>query len=433
MASKILAIAVAGVMAAGCATPYIDKMPVPTASGSPFADALALCEDYHAQYRTKVIEIGNGDRLLSNVVLGGGLVGLGLSAARAHSSAIAGTALGTGALYGFGLFNADPRRAQVYIEGMKALECAKEAVIPLNDTAIKEVTDARRRAEGPQSDLERVATSLRAKSGAASDPGAVAALAAADLALKSHSDTAAKAMALQRASERAGLDLRSATFAIDRAVVDAIRASEPKLKDVPAVVAQLPDLAGLFQPAPSGTAGDKTKDFTGNEVNSRYLWLDRQSLEEQKSKAAPPDLQAEIASVTANTARLNSATRDLAAAVNSIAESYNATAMKQCKVADVPAAAAFTLSPTTIAFDEGKVDERLIKVSGATPPIIAKFIGDSVSGFEAPIVDRATGIVRVKSKADLTATPSSHQMSITDGTRVPQFITVTVSPKPATK
>ena len=239
----------------GCASPYVQlehRDKIDDVRPAALAEAIADARAVEARYRDKVIELGEAERSLSNGLLGIGTAVVGMGVAKVHPSTITGTALLGGSVYTIGTFNTDKRRAQAYVAGMKALDCAVATVTPLvlDDRQIAQLKTDREavsqsvgEVSGAIGEAERWSARARAGDDAARFEAALAAVTqgiAAAQAAVSKGDEAID-LATQRLDkpQRIAADLRSAVSSIDSAVLEEIRGTENAVQSVPAVLATL--------------------------------------------------------------------------------------------------------------------------------------------------------------------------------------------------
>jgi hypothetical protein len=431
---------VVAVLLASCASPYVNLPARPETDDTHPAvlgGAIANARAVENQYRAKVIELGESERSVSNSLIGIGTLIAGMGLAKTHSSAVAGTALVAGSVYTFGTFNTDKRRAQVYIAGMKALECAIGAVTPLVLSLAQE-----QQLIDDRVSLQRASPILSAAIGNAETWTARARLADAAK-FKDTMDAVNAALpaaqaAINQADESAdlagqrlakpyqmGKDLPVAVIAIDRAVLEEIRSTENSLQAVPGILANLQGNAALFaQPAPvqattSATAGETTAPRNGRvgkgAVPATLDVAARDQMIVDGLSDALGQLRAETIALRSRANRLGrSATLNAGAG----------EALKACQIEGV--VKPITASPMTLNFTAKVPLIQSILVDGGNGNFTAGFLQTPATGLSPVIRPRSKGVIDVVA-TDQTVAGQTYQLVIEDTTqRSRQIVAVVV-------
>lgn len=428
----------------GCASPYVTLSPRAEAEGTRPAvlgDAISQAQSVQAQYRAKVIELGEGERLFSNSLLGLGTLILGMGVAKTHSSAITGTTLVAGSVYTFGTFNTDKRRAMIYVTGMKALECAANTVTPLvlAEGQEQRLIDERRSMAGATGRVSaalgeaerwsaraRAADAMRFKDGI--DAVALA-VAAAQAAVGRADDAVDQANQRLTRPYQLAKELQGAVKSIDRAVLEEIRGTENALQAVHGIVAGIQGNASLFSlqslaPAPAVSAAAETapKPKDGSVPKSmRPATMDvaqRDDLIVENLSAALGKLRAETVTLASEAARLSRA------AATSPPQAVSDT-LKSCQVEGT--VRPISASPATVTFTAKTSLTQSILVEGGNGNYTAGFLQTPTPGLVPTIRPRSKGVVDIVA-SNQTVAGQTYQLVIEDTTQQSrQIVTVVIA------
>lgn len=395
----------------GCASPFV-KVEKPQALR---ADAVTLQEATEMSlakqqaYKEKIQELAKARRAYAYGLYGLGTALIGMGAAKVHSSAITGTAIGGGAMYGLSLMDTNALHAKIYEEGLRQLSCANAAVAPLHGQAV--------------SDLEALMEELRvSRKGVAQHLGK--ALAAAETVGQVSGDIDAARASLESARAAlvsadsvlttrsiAGNLLRNTVLDIDDAVTKDIDASTVTVAEVPGMIARIPPGAKAFAAHAASGAGLRGGPHGG----SPSLAAGRSpGLAEASTR-----LHVAMAALEEARDRVNAKAGEIRNAVAS------AGSLATCKYQTQIVALA--VSPATLNFDEGddgSKSRKLVITGGKSQNYTFTILGADAANFrfDNPLV--------IPAKA-LPAKPSSYQAEVRDGLEV-QIVTINVTPKPAT-
>jgi hypothetical protein len=443
--------AIASVFAlGGCASPYVlleKPSEVDDARPKALADAIAGARGVQNKYREKVIELGDSERALSNSLLGLGTLIIGLGVAKVHSSAITGAVLGTGAVYTIGTANTDKHRAQTYIAGMKALDCAVDAVTPLilSEPQEKRLVEDRARIQpvilsvgNAMGDVERWSARARltdaGKFSALLDAGSQA-LGTAQAAVGKANEAVDLASQRTDKPHQIANDLRGAVSAIDRAVLDEIRGTENAVQAVPGILASLQGNAALFSLAALAPATVAKAPATGaSGVNSPMSG----DIDTGRGTATAPDavsrrdlatlegLSSALGNLRAATVVLSSLADQLARSATASSAQTVSTTLKTCQVEGV--VKPISASPTTVSIVAKTAATQSILVDGGNGNFTAAFLQTPTPGLTAVIRPRSKGVVDVVA-TDQTVAGSTYQLIIEDTTQQSrQTVSVTIAP-----
>ena len=448
-----VALAVA-LLLSGCASPYVVlDQPAPNDDVRPkaLANAIAGARAVEGKYRDKVVELGEGERALSNGLLSLGTLIVGLSVAKVHPSAINGVVLAAGGLYTVGTFNTDKHRAQVYVAGMKALDCAVDAVTPLVLGLDQEQRLTQEREQVPAAielvsaaigDAEKWSAQARVTD-AEKFTDAVTAIAQAIVAGQAAIGQAndAASLAAQRMDKpyQIANDLRSAVRAIDRAVLDEIRGTENAAQAVPGILAGLQGNAALFSVqslAPTfaaAAAGVASAAASGvNSPMSRTFEKDAAdgptaSLANAVAKRDLKllrELSSALGTLRARTVALASVADRLSRAAALSNPQAVSAALKTCQVDGV--VQNITATPTSVTFSAKTAATQSVLVNGGNGNYSAAFLQTPAPGLTVSMPPRSKGVVNIVA-TDQTVGGSTYQLLIEDTTlQSRQLVTVIV-------
>lgn len=444
---SILATA-AAVGLSGCASPYVtlEKRTQPDdAKPMVLASAISDARNVQSQYRAKVLELGEAERALSNSLLGLGTLVVGLAVANVHSSAVNGVVLGTGAIYTIGTFNTDKRRARVYIAGMKAIDCAVDAVTPLilNEDLMSRLGTSLTALDGEIKALGAAIGNAEAWSAQArlNDAGKFqAVIDATTLALAAAQVSIAQAdaatdLATQRLSRphQIAKDLSNAVSSIDRAVLDEIRGTENAVQAVPVILAGLQSNAALFSlqslapnlvAQPAGTSSTEEK---AGVLSRRRSTLATANVA-QRDRETLGGLTAALGEIRFRTVVVASRAERLSKAATAKSAQSVADGVKGCEVQGV--VKNIVATPTAVTFAAKTAIRQSIMVDGGNGNYTVAFLQAPVPGVTAVIPPRSRGVVEIVA-TDQTVAGGSYQLLIEDTTQTSrQVVTVAIGAAP---
>ena len=407
----------------GCASPYVamDRS-ITTRQLHPEAlgEAIMQARSRSLDYRDKVVELGESERLLSNGLLTLGAVVLGASVANVHSSAIAGATLIAGSAYTIGTFNTDKRRGAIYLAGIKAIDCSIAAVVPLAMTA-----DAAGKLDGQkntvESGLRLVATAAgtvdewkvraKARSNTALFQAAVATaeagLTSAGAAMAKGTTASSAAANRRLRAEEMGSLLVGTVREIDAAVIQEIRGTEGSIQAVPGLVATIQTNASLFSAPKSSAGSTETSPKSGKEPRK----------ESETTPVAPDAEDTAVIEKLANAVgTLRSATTTLDSdaerltALAALGSAQSAEALKLCKVEAT--LKPLSVSPPAVSFTAKTAGTQTVLIEGGNDNYTGTFLNASPTGLKVLPRPGAIDIV-----ADDTTVAGGYQLMVEDSTR----------------
>jgi hypothetical protein len=418
----------------GCASPYVaTDRSVVTQQLKPqvLGDAIRQARARSLDYRDKVVELGESERLLSNGLLTLGAAIVGASVAKVHSSAITGGALLAGSAYTIGTFNTDKRRGAIYLAGIKAIDCSVAAVIPLalSDEAQKELDKQKKGLDKEVPNLAKAAGSVdqwvvQARGSrnalyfkAAIESGQAGLAAAAATTTKANGASAAAANRVLRAEEMGSL-LVGTVKDIDAAVLLEIRGTEGSLQAVPGLVATIQTNAGLFAPAAGGDTEPVPRG--GGQPDPA---APKPALPTDDDLRVMKELGEAIGALRQATMDVDSRAERLSSLATPV-NSQSAEALKLCKVEAT--LKPMTVTPPAVTFTAKKTGTQTVQIAGGNGNYAGAFLHGSAPGLKAvtnPLFPGAIDVV-----ADDKTVAGDYQLMVQDSTRQSRVIvTVTVA------
>ncbi len=387
----------------GCASPFVavDSVPVPIAR---------LSVSRQNAYKAKIQELAQVRRGYAYGVYGIGAALIGMGAAKVHSSALAGTAIGGAALYGLGLMDTNSLHAKIYEEGIKQLGCANTAVAPMHATAITDLRDLVGDLKTKEKAAAEALGNVFGVPGATTSGDAPRIIEGARTALTAASTALTSADSVFTTSAISGNMLHNTILAVDAAVVKDIDESTIKVAEVPGMIARISENTKLFS---TYSAAGATFHPSSDVITRPGSPTDSDVIAKAVGK-----LQETVALLVSATNRVSTKAAEIKAAVAA------AGSLADCKYQSQ--VVILTVSPATLVFDEGdtgSTSRRLSITGGRSQNYTFRVLGAdaSIFQFNNPVV--------TPTKA-LPAKPSSYQAEVRDGLEA-QIVTINVTPKPA--
>jgi hypothetical protein len=370
-----VAAAAAAVLLSGCANPIlrIDGPGYSVANSAALsrepasmADAVQKLNHLRARYYEAILDqTGLTQNATTGLVWLGAAVA-GMAAGNVSSDAILGASLIGGTSYGLARTQLDARRIQVWTEGMKALDCAKEAALPLDlgearrsqlETALAALgaqriatQQARNQVQAALDDLVKTPSDVTAS--------AQAMVARTDTALVEADKTQEAALDLLQASR--GGELSSTVDRIHTKVTEVMGSIAVDISSVKQMVGGIGGFAAIFAPG-AGIEGLLAGGY-----------------EDFKTKNAKPKLGAEagitdaldkaMAALDLEIKRLVVAQGRVSGLLKNVNLAGVAAALKKCDVAGV--ATPLQLTPAVLRFAVKGAAPQGFEISGGTPPYV---------------------------------------------------------------
>lgn len=400
----------------------------PAAAAAPgsMASAIQYADALYDAYEGKLAEDFERQRALSGGLLTLGALGVALAAGKAHPDAILGTAL-TGALaYQLGTWNTSHGRLGIYVEGMKAVACAKSAIAPLriDETELERVRHLASSASTTVADaaeaageltywLSRVASARDEKTPALKLEKAVKAEEAALTAtLNQANDAISRASGLERRVRYAAQSLDATLDKVRLTINRALNGTLADLAQLPKLIGSLNSYANVFAP---GIQLDPAIQRAVTGLNSRLKPGDTTAQGSQpKPSTATGDTSAELA---ATLGRVQARHRVLARAVSELKGAVEATTIDQlnsslagCMVDESKITTALALDRPSVALVSGEARTSYVTISGGTRPYAATLTDLPAKGINVAAFGE---VLTVSATADTTP-GQTYRVRVTD-------------------
>ncbi len=382
---RTLAIAAtAALLLGGCANPMlrIDGPGYSAASSAALhrepasmADAVQKLNHLRARYYEAIVDqTGTTQNATTGLVWLGAAVA-GMAAGTVHSDAILGAALIGGTSYGLARTQLDARRIQVWTEGMKALDCAKEAALPLDlgEARRTQLEDARAGLGAQRVATQQARNAVQAeldillvKTPSAATASAQAMVAKTDAALAEADKTQDAALDLLQASR--GGELSSTVDRIHTKVTEVMGSIVVDISSVKQMVGGIGGFAAVFAPG-AGIEGLLAGGFDAFKAAK---------LKSGAQAGIIDALDNAMAALELETRRLVAAQGRVSGLLKSVNLAGVAAALKKCDVAGV--ATPLQLTPAALRFPVKGAASQGFEISGGTPPYVVVPLGDLPDG-----------------------------------------------------
>ncbi|MBT9492334.1 MAG: hypothetical protein IV107_08260 [Paucibacter sp.] len=430
--SSLRWVAAAAALLAGCASPIqridapgysVVRSPAPTASPTDMAGAVAKLEHFRATYYEAIVTRA---QLQQNATAG--LVWLGtavaaMAAGTVHRDAILGATLVGGTTYGLTRVQLDARHVQVWNQGIKALNCAREASLPMDigtqRTQALEAANAQLAKQ--RSSVAELRTQAAATATLVAPKNAELARSAFDLLSKvdeiliQTDRTANAAAALLHQSS--GADLAVTVDKIHAKVTEALSDLLVDVSAVPQLIAGLGGFASGF--APGVDVGAML-----SEANKRIAKVTNQSLggTEDMTKLAQ-----QMQSLKSEMDQLNVEQQRVSGMLLTVDHAAVLAALKACDITGVTGA--MVLRPATLQFDANTAGARGFLISGGKAPYTVAML-DAPPDWMTPVFNGGladTAQIKVSDKA----VAGSYNLLVADSSpnRNSQILAVTIAAK----
>lgn len=427
----IAALAVMLMLSACANQPFVSwEEPVrPPNEPIPLAAAFVYADSARQKYEQALIAEVQRRMQLSNSLIVLGAATLGLAAANYDRGQVLGAALVGGTAYTLGTWNASDPREQVYLEGAKAMICAKDAMIPLSAGATQvSAFQAHLNALGQQ--LRRVNANLGTleallpASGVDKDlfevaqaeaRGARATLKTARLALNAGDQ-------LQAQRAQAGEKLVSAVQSIRNLVDNALKKTVPNLSALPEVIRGLAKQASLFVPGAGDVFAGKLAELGKPPVPSDQ---DKRARDE---RATSPDgaLRKALADLKRSSLQLASDASRVNAEVDAVTAARPLEALKSC---GIEVDTDMQVSASQVTLTEKDTGTKRIRVTGGKKPYLARLL-DTPAAIEVRSPFMGDSTVEIVG-SDKTVAGETYTVLIEDAAGNSKTLSVTIAPKPA--
>lgn len=414
----------------GCASPImaidapgfkVGLSSAPTTEPKSMEEAIQKLNHVRAKYYEGVLDqVDHTQNSVTGLILLGTAI-TAMAAAKVHRDAVLGASLIGGAGYALTQTQLDARRLQILTEGIKALDCAREASLPADlgderraevDGAYKDLVAQRNRVKSDRDVLEAEANSPLY----AMDPKITAParelVRQADLALVDAGKAIDGVQALLKAAR--GDELSLATNRISTRVLEATRDITVNPASVRQMVAGIGGFAAMFAPGAGfeSSLGDALGKYNKGKPKAQA------GVDTTRLDAAAQTLANDLALL----GKLRARVTDLTSGVSVSAVS---AALKKCDVTSV--LVPLTFSPPTLELDEKKTNAKGFTVNGGSPPYEVTLL-DQAEGLSTSFNGGLSDTVHVKA-TDRTPAGEYH-IRVQDGStpRLSQLMKVRVGP-----
>lgn len=387
-----------------------------------------------------------GDQAMLTSGLGLGLIplsaaALGLGITGASSDAI--TALGLTGAAGFGAANwlSSKPRQLVYLAGMQAMTCAKDAMRPLDFSdarltnfqsdlygdASTSLQQAVGNLESTKINVEQLITSVEAAVG--DQASETVAQAKRDVALAANVLTGAKevlikGLELDMQVSSAGETLVSAVDGIDAELGKAIVATTPDIQALPSIIEGLAARATQFSTVP------KVPDVAGKVSGGEVAAAEKQMLQ-SLAPTLQTDLEAELRELKDDIAAVTVAANRISTVLASVGTVEPAKSLKLCRAEIKKVDTGITVEPDgDVEFVSGTAATRRLVVTGGKPSYFATLLEAPVAGLTVESKPEG-GVAFIKiTVTNEEVDPGSYTIHIKDSAENFEMVTVNVAKKP---
>lgn len=364
------------------------------------------------------------------VTLGAAVVGL--AAGNAHKDAILGASLLGGTAYAVGNLTLDRRRVLAFDAGIRALDCAHAAVIPLDLGQIRlgALQRANATLKNTRGDLEASALALRTLAGQLRSDAQLATevppdlpvlLAQIDAALEGSEKTRKAAARLTEDTREIGARLQNTVNTIAARVDGFIAQTVPDLSAVPQAIAGLGGFAAAFAP---GAGIDKTLAESMNRATAKLQAHSGTGEEDAKVK----HLKDQMTVASERVAALSTANDEVIEQLGAVDGTAVVGALKACNVADV--ALPLSLEPAALTVDTKGGPGKGFAIRGGTKPYTVRWLDAAADGLSLTFAGGFSDLVQVSAK-DVPAGGYRLQVSDSAGGSVQLVVTVNGAQAPS--
>lgn len=438
----------------GCASnPYIAN---PRPAATPLAAFIPGTMDYAIQYadnaydayEAKFAEEFVRQQQLSGGLLTLGAITLGLVAGDANRNAFVGTALVGGLSYQLGTWNSSQSRPLIYLEGMKAISCAKQAIAPLRISEERlqrvRVQAATTRASA-LSAAHAAGEATRWLSITGGGPGTTptplqtataAALSDTDATMRSAGALLGRAAGLDSRVDQAGQLFQGKLQDITGAVTGALNGTLSNLSELPKMVGSLSEYANVVVPGLNLGAPLKNSVAAANTAldSARSGTPTAESGPSPDASVQPVDPAARLAAALGHLRAKRSAleihSEELNGALQATTLEQVKSGLTGCNVDSSKLATTLQVDRSTVSFTAGAAATALVGVSGGTLPYAVNLLDLPAPGINVT-APAGGAVVVVTASADAPA-GRSFAARVSDATGAATTLTINVNAKTET-
>lgn len=382
-----------------------------------------------AAYREAMAHQLNTMQFSSSTLVGLGVLVAGLAAGRAHPDAIVGATLIGGGSFAIASLTLDRRRVVAFDAGIRALDCAHGAVIPLDldESHLKALADGSKALVAARIRASVAATQAQSALDAAKKANAAdaAQLFSAEKSIGGVTAALAEADKSRKAADKLATDtreigrrLQNTVLGIAAKVDGIIAATVPDVAAVQQVLAGLGGFASAFAP---GAGIDKTLADALN----RYNQAAPDGAKSANSEAT--QLESALKELDAAATDLVSATMTVNEALAPVDGAAVVTALKGCNVADVVLPLA--LEPATLPLEARAGAGKGFAISGGSKPYSVRLLDAPTEGLSISFAGGLSDTAVVA--ASDTVPADSYRVLVNDAGGNSRQLVVNVSAKVA--
>ena len=417
-------------LAACASNPYIERTrPGPELKPGNLDYAIAYADASYDAYESKLGEEFRRQQALSTGLLGIGAAVLGAGIGSAHRDVLVGLSLTGGVAYQLGSWNSNQGRLGIYLEGMKALSCAKMAVAPLrlSKDSVKAMEKAREHSiqaiDGVASAAGLTAQALASSSNADLSQAARAELAELKPQLDQANALLGLAAGMAQRVDGAGAMLETKVDQI-RALIDgALNNTLAQLSALPQLIGSISSYANVFAPGLKLDAMFASRISAINAAPAPGTALAQSAQGTTGALAPPADLGAALGQLRAARIRLASSTAQLAGATDRpVAQAVQD--LKGCGVDDAKLGHALALDRSMLSFVAGEAGTAVVSISGGTKPYSVSLLDAPAKGLTV-MAPAGGAVVTVVADAS-TVAGKSYLIRVEDSTHASVLLTVQI-------
>jgi len=452
-----LSVLLVAVASTSCAiNPYVMPVrPPPLSSSNDSFDpqmqrALGLVDQQFDLYEGKVREEYDRQRQVAGSLLFIGAAVLGAAVGSAHRDVILGGALSGALVYQLGSWNTSRARPEIYVEGMKAMACAKGVVAPLrvSDSYLKKVekqaaetSQARDLASRSFGEVKRWLTFVVAQQPIGQKSAIVvdaeAALAAFPAVRSQVSETAGRATALRQNVGAAGLRLEARVDDIKQLITRALNGTISDLSTLKGAIADLNGLTSVFAPGLKTDTAVRARIDAINarvappvEVNTESGPIDEDLPASRRSVNPVAELSRALGKLAGNTSLMASRADELAHLMEEPGKVQPLQLKKDLDGCGIDVTkGGFRIENGTLLFQAGVQRTSYVPLSGGTTPYrFALLDAPLPKGFDVSMPP-GEGSVAVIAGSQVE-TGASFRIRVYDSTGTGGIVTVTVDGPP---
>ncbi|RZI99529.1 MAG: hypothetical protein EOP39_24685, partial [Rubrivivax sp.] len=400
-------------------------------------------------YRAKLREELERSSQLGQGLLTLGTLAMGAAIGHAHRDVLITAALGGGLAYQLGTWNQNSDRLDIYLEGMKAMACAKAAVAPLrmSPAARKEIVDAEKEvalATVPVANALAATVRWLNVAMASQTPNSETAQAArAEIA-----ETAAlftrlnelhqRAASLRQNADGAGAMLEARIDEMRRQIDAAIKARQASLASLPQQISAIASYANTIVPglkletAFQGSIATLNESLAARQKSTAQNAKDEKPDKARDAAPAPLEPRDQLATALGNL-QASRALLAIPAAKLAGASDRATNRVKDdlagCNVYATKLAASMRLTRTQIEFTAGQSRQSRVQIVGGTQPFTAVAMDMPMPGL-LPVVQAGASEVLVIADTT-TVAGSTYQINVQDAAQNSALLTLRVLPAAA--